>query len=87
MTKHYLMRLYAADLLASWLRLPFSTRLPNRSAIDTPHGLKPDRFSVLRGLYPGPSPKTLPAPLYVLGRVVVPMQAGSTVRATVPADG
>ena len=33
------------------------------------------------------SPKALPEPFYVLRSVVVPMQARSTVRAAMPADG
>ena len=54
---------------------------------DTPLGLKPHGFSVLRGWYPNPSPTALPEPLYVLRRVVVPMQAHATLRAAMPADG
>ena len=42
---------------------------------------------VLWGCLRNLSPKALPKPLYVLGRVVVSMQAGSTVRTAMPADG
>lgn len=55
--------------------------------IDTPLGLKPQGFSVLRGSLRSLSLKALPKPLYVLRGVVIAMQAGSTVRATMPADG
>ena len=54
---------------------------------DTPPGLQPHGFSVLRRGYATPPRRALPGPLYVLGRVVVPMQARSTVRAGMPADG
>ena len=54
---------------------------------DTPHGLKPGGFSVLRGHQRSLSPKALPAPFYVSGGVVISVQAGSALRATMPADG
>ncbi len=44
-------------------------------------------FSVLRGSLRHRSPKALPKPLYILRRVVVPMQARATLRARMPADG
>jgi hypothetical protein len=43
--------------------------------------------SVLRRGYRHASPKALPKPFYVLCRVVVSMQARSTRRAGMPADG
>jgi hypothetical protein len=43
-------------------------------------------FSVLRRGQRHASPKGQPGPLYILGGVVVPMQAGPAVRAGVPAD-
>ena len=55
--------------------------------LDTPHGLKPDGCSVLRRSQRHASPKALPKPLYVLGGVMIAMQACSAVRARVPADG
>ena len=54
--------------------------------LDTPHGLKPDGFSVLRRGQRHASPKALPEPLYILRGVVVAMQAGSALRAGMPAD-
>ena len=62
-------------------------RLKIKPSIDTPPGLKPDGFSVLRGQYASPSPKALPEPFYVLRGVVVAMEARSAVRAGMPADG
>jgi hypothetical protein len=54
---------------------------------DTPPGPQPDGFSVLRGQRPSLSPKALLAPLSVLRRVMVPVQARSAHRAGMPADG
>jgi len=54
--------------------------------VDTPRGLKPDGFSVLRGRYPSPSPKALPKPFYVLCSVMVSMQAYAALWTGVPAD-
>ena len=54
---------------------------------DTPQGLKPGGFSVLRRGFRYASPMGLPGPFYVLCGVMVPMQARATVRATMPADG
>jgi putative transposase len=58
---------------------------PQFKSLDTPPH-KCGRFSVLRRSLRHASPKGLPGPLYVLCRVVVPMQTHSTVRATVPTD-
>ena len=54
--------------------------------LDTPRGLKPDGFSVLRRGYRHASPKALPEPFYIPGGIVVPVQAGATVWASMPAD-
>jgi uncharacterized membrane protein len=54
--------------------------------LDTPPA-EARRFSVLRRSLRHGSPKALPKPLYILGGVVVPMQACSAVRAGVPTDG
>jgi hypothetical protein len=54
--------------------------------LDTPPA-KAGRFSVLRRGYRHASPTALTEPFYVLGGVVVPMQACPTVRAALPADG
>ena len=54
--------------------------------IDTPP-LESGRFSVLRRSLRHGSPKGLPGPFYVLGGVVIAVQAGSAVRATMPTDG
>ena len=54
--------------------------------IDTPPGINPHGFSVLRRRLRHGSPKGLPGPLYILGGVVVSMQARATVRAGMPAD-
>ena len=48
--------------------------------------LSSGRFSVLRGGLRHLSLKALPTPLYILGGVMVSMQAGSAVRAGMPAD-
>jgi hypothetical protein len=55
--------------------------------IDTPHRLKPDGFSVLRRGQRRASPKALPKPFYILGGVVIAVQARAAAGATVPADG
>ena len=62
-------------------------RRERKEDIDTPHGLKPNGFSVLRRGLRHASPKALPKPLYVLCRVVVPMQTCAALRAEMPADG
>src|SRR6185437_6951829 len=49
--------------------------LRGKERVDTPHGLKPDGFSVLWGGLRHLSLKALPKPLYILGGVVVSMQA------------
>jgi hypothetical protein len=55
--------------------------------VDTPHGLKPDGFSVLRGGLRHRSLKAWPQPLSIRGGVVIAVQAGSTVWAGMPAEG
>ena len=55
--------------------------------IDTPPGLNPHGCSVLRGGLRHLSPKGLPGPLYILGGVVVSVEARSAVWTGVPADG
>jgi len=82
----------AADAVPELVRQTVTQRhtqpcIPMLQFIDTPHGLKPDGFSVLRRSQRHASPTALPKPLYVLGGVVVSVQAGSAVRASVPADG
>ena len=53
---------------------------------DTPRGLKPHGFSVRPRRYPRESPKALPAPFYILGGIVVPVETRPTVRAAMPAN-
>ena len=73
--------------LAREYRKQFTVQRSISPKFDTPHGLKPDGFSVLRRSQRHASPKGLPGPLYILGSVVVSMQAGSAVWTRVPADG
>jgi hypothetical protein len=55
--------------------------------LDTPLGINPHGFSVLRRSLRHGSPKGLPGPLYILRGVMVSMQACPTLRATMSADG
>jgi hypothetical protein len=49
--------------------------------------LESGRFSVLWGCLCNRSPKALPEPFYILGGVMIPMEARSAVRAGMPANG
>src|SRR5215471_10567047 len=71
---------------ARWHNGSAVVRWKMRGYIDTPHGLKPDGFSVPRRGQRHASPKALPKPLYVPCRVVVSMQAHSAVWTATPAD-
>src|SRR5690242_3701452 len=50
------------------------SRRDQRKAVDTPPGLKPRGFSVRPRSYRRESPKGLPGPLDIPGRVLVPIE-------------
>src|SRR5262249_45311110 len=58
-----------------------------RLIVDSPPGLGRHGCSVLRGQYPRPFPEGSAQPALWSCRVVVPLQARSTLRATIPAGG
>src|SRR5258708_23386690 len=64
-----------------------SRQRTQRAQTDTLPGLKPHGFSVHPRRHFRESPKALPAPLDVSGRVLIPVQARAAVRARVPAHG
>jgi hypothetical protein len=74
------------EQIAAWgdlkrLLMPYQHAAIEQRLVDTPHVLKSGGFSALRGCLRNLSPTGLPGPFYVLGGVMVTVQACTAARA------